>query len=96
MTALDVDVNAPSGARAEAVQQYPADAERRRLKRLWPGEFADGEHCGFHQRYEGERAKGGYPLGFHGWPLDRRNAWYCGFNFGRIERRRAIAERADG
>lgn len=24
----------------------------------------------------------GYPGGFHGWPLERRNAWWAGFNEG--------------
>jgi hypothetical protein len=68
------------------------DAERARLKRAWPDEFADGERRAFLHRHEGEREEGGYPLGFHRWPLERRNAWYCGFNFGLIERRLAIIE----
>lgn len=72
-----------------------ADAERLRLKRAWPDEFADGERCAFHQRFDGERERGGYPLGFHRWPLDRRNAWFAGFNLGRIERQRLLTEPAD-
>jgi hypothetical protein len=46
----------------------------------------------------GERDKGGYPLGFHDWPLERRNAWLAGFNFGLLERQRALAllETANG
>jgi hypothetical protein len=71
-----------------------ADARRWRLKRAWPDEFADGERCAFHRRFNGKRERGGYPLGFHRWPLDRRNAWFAGYTFGRIERRRA--ENADG
>ena len=27
---------------------------------------------------EGERKKGGYPKGFHDWPLERRNPWFAG------------------
>jgi hypothetical protein len=79
------------------IVDHPAvDAERLRLKSLWPEEMADGERCAFHQRYPGEREKGGYPLGFHGWPLERRNAWYCGFNLGLIERQLALAEAGNG
>jgi hypothetical protein len=72
------------------------DAERARLKRAWLDEFADGERCAFLQRFAGERERGGYPKGFHGWPLERRNAWYAGFNFGLLERRRALMEVVDG
>jgi hypothetical protein len=82
----------PAIAKAEA--QRKVDAQRLRLKRLWPEEMADGERCAFHQSYPGEREKGGYPKGFHGWPLERRNAWYCGFNLGLIERQEL--ERGDG
>ena len=70
--------------------------ERGRLKRAWPQEFRDGERCAYFGKFEGERETGGYPKGFHAWPLDRRNAWYCGFNFGLVERRRDLAEAADG
>jgi hypothetical protein len=72
------------------------DAERARLQRAWPDEFADGERCAFHQRYDGPREPGGYPKGFHRLPLERRNAWYCGVNFGLLERQRALMEVADG
>lgn len=72
------------------------DDERVRLKSAWPNEFADGERCAFLQRYAGTREPGGYPLGFHRWPLERRNAWYCGVNFGLVERERALLEPADG
>jgi hypothetical protein len=73
-----------------------ADAERARLKRAWPDEFADGERVAFLQRFAGERERGGYPRGFHGWPLERKNSWYCGCNFGLVERERALMEVADG
>ena len=68
--------------------------ERARLKSAWQAEFADGERCGFLSRFEGKRERGGYPRGFHRWPLGRRNAWYCGFNFGLLERQRALLELA--
>jgi hypothetical protein len=52
------------------------------------GEFRDGARCGFLQRQEGPRDPGGYPRGFHGWPLERRNAWFAGFNVGLHDRLR--------
>ena len=74
-----------------------ADAERARLKTAWPAEFADSERCAFLNRFDGKREKGGgYPLGFHQWPLERRNAWYCGYNFGRLERQQALTEGVNG
>jgi hypothetical protein len=72
------------------------DAERARLQRLWPAEFADGERCAFLQRPDGPRELGGYPRDFHAWPIERRNVWWCGFNFGLGERQRALMEVADG
>jgi hypothetical protein len=84
----------PAIVKAEAERKV--DAERWRLKRAWPDEFADGECCAFHQRFGGERERGGYAVGFHRWPLERRNSWYAGFNFGLVERQRAFVEPADG
>jgi hypothetical protein len=73
-----------------------APDEVKRLKRAWPDELADGERCAFLGRSEGKRESGGYPTDFHGWPLDRRNGWYAGYNLGLLERQRALAEPADG
>jgi hypothetical protein len=72
------------------------NAQRAHLQRPWPAEFADGERSAFHQRHDGPRELGGYPKGFNHWPLERRNAWYCGFNFGRIQRLQVLMELADG
>jgi hypothetical protein len=33
---------------------------------------------------------GGYPLGFHGWSLNQKNAWFCGFNQEFSERVRTV------
>jgi hypothetical protein len=88
-TERDGDMNPNSG-------NARADAERARLKRAWPEAFTDGERGAFLQRFAGERERGGYPHGFHGWPLECRNTWYCGFNFGLIERQRALLEAANG
>lgn len=48
----------------------------------WPVEWRDGARCAFLMKFDGPRERGGYPVGFHGWPLDRRNAWFAGFNRG--------------
>jgi hypothetical protein len=59
----------------------PAD-EVARLTQRWPDEFRDGARCAFLRRFDGARQKGGYPPGFDHWPLERRNAWFAGFNRG--------------
>ncbi len=63
-----------------------------RLSRRWPDEFRDGARCAFLLRFGGDREKGGYPRGFHRWPLDRRNAWLAGFNVGFHDRLRLAQE----
>jgi hypothetical protein len=55
--------------------------ERERLKRAFPDEFRDGARRAF----KGDKL---YPRGFAGWPLDRRNAWFAGFNVGYCDRKR--------
>jgi hypothetical protein len=45
--------------------------ERAVIRNEWPAEFDD--------------KSGGYPRGFHGWPLARRNAWFAGFNKGLVD-----------
>jgi hypothetical protein len=52
------------------------------LREHWPAEYCDGARCAFLLRFDGDREQGGYPRGFHEWPLDRRNAWFAGFNQG--------------
>jgi hypothetical protein len=63
---------------------------RRILRRPWPAEFADGLRCGIlgDPDETPPRERGGYPQGFHGWPLEKRNAWFAGFNFGYSERKK--------
>jgi hypothetical protein len=60
-----------------------AENKRAAIRAAWRAEFDDGTRCGLLQKYDGPREPGGYPLGFHSWPLDRRNA---GFNKGHFER----------
>ena len=52
------------------------------LREQCPVEWRDGARCAFLMRFDGARERGGYPIGFHRWPLDRRNAWFTGFNRG--------------
>lgn len=68
------------------IDMSQANAEREAIRARWPAEWRDGARCGLSQKYEGPRERGGYPIGFHGWPLDRRNAWHAGFNYGRLRR----------
>ena len=56
----------------------PGSDERNWLKETFPKEFEDGVLCGLEVRHH----VGNYPRGFHKWPLDRRNAWFAGFNVG--------------
>jgi hypothetical protein len=64
------------------------------LRSRWPDEFKDGARCAFLRRYDGKREKGGYPLGFRRWPLDRRNAWFAGSNKGYHDRTCLVDEGA--
>jgi hypothetical protein len=66
-----------------------AESERQRLRQAFPAEFDDGV----------ARARAGdplYPSGFHSWPLDRRNAWFGGFNVGYLDRKRGEERRGGG
>jgi hypothetical protein len=69
---------------------HGARAIRRRaaVRAKWPAEFLDGGKVAYFGEAEGEREKGGYPKGFHDWALERRNAWFAGFNAGWIYCRR--------
>lgn len=62
------------------------------LRSRWLAEFRDAARCGFLLRVDGEREAGGYPKGFHRWPLERRNAWFAGFNVGFHDRLRLARE----
>ena len=67
-------------ADAKARAEPRSAEEAARLRQRWPTEFRDGARGAFLMRFDGQREPGGYPLGFHGWPLERRNAWFAGFN----------------
>jgi hypothetical protein len=50
------------------------DAKRTRLEHDFPNDFEDGARCGFLKTFPGARELGGYPLGFHHLPIERRNS----------------------
>jgi hypothetical protein len=66
--------------------------ERAALRQRFRQEWEDGARCGFSRVYPGKREKGGYPAGFHNWPLDRRNSWFSGYYVGFCDRLRVAQE----
>jgi hypothetical protein len=64
----------------------PARDEVKGFEPQSPDEYRDGARCAFLRRFDGVRQEGGYPPGFHHWPLERRNAWFAGFNRGYHDR----------
>jgi hypothetical protein len=81
---------------AAIVSIEPAQTIRNDLRRKWRNAFDDGARCAFLGEYPAEREPGGYPKGFHSWPLDKRNAWFAGFNLGLIDRARFEEEARHG
>lgn len=67
---------------SEIRKMRQADTIRETLRSRFPEEFDDGARCGFTRKYPGERARGGYPKDFRTWPIERRHAWFAGFNKG--------------
>ena len=74
----------------KALKEMRSSQEVALLRQRWPAEFRDGARCALLMRFDGERERGGYPLGFHGWPLERRNVWWAGFNRGFHDRLRLM------
>jgi hypothetical protein len=66
--------------------------ERDAIRAKFRVEHDDGARCGIGLEPDGPRDKGGYPSGFHSWPIERRNAWFCGFNIGFCDRARLESE----
>jgi len=60
--------------------QDRAGRERERIRKAHPAEFNDGVKRAF-------AGDPNYPAGFTAWPLDRRNAWFAGFNIGYVYRK---------
>jgi hypothetical protein len=85
-------MNAPEMSVREAAWRRARERLKRvRLKDSWPAEFEDGARCAFTQHFSGDRERGGYPKGFHVWPLAKRDAWFCGYNYGRLKRLSGVA-----
>lgn len=70
-----------NASRDESKRRNVVLDEIERLRKLYPFQFNDGVAVGLGSNLPGLREPWGYPAGFHGWPLDRRNAWFAGFNF---------------
>ena len=64
---------------------HQAAEERAQIERAFPAEFADGRRRAF----VGDKL---YPRRFKDWPLERRNAWFAGWNVGNIERKRTLGD----
>lgn len=59
-----------------------AESDRSCGASRWPDEYRDGARSAaglpVGPREAGDKPR--YPRGFHEWPLERRNAWFAGFN----------------
>jgi hypothetical protein len=65
---------------------------RENARALFPVEFDDGARVGFTGHADGHRESGGYPTGFQTWALERRDAWFCGWNAGFHARKNSKGE----
>jgi hypothetical protein len=81
---------------AQIISPEPVQSIRNELRRQWQDAFDDGAQCAFTGEYPREREPGGYPKGFYFWPLEKRNAWFAGFNLGLIDRARFEEEARHG
>jgi hypothetical protein len=76
-------------AGSEAERLIRAHQERERIRLAFPDEFADGVQRAFTENKL-------YPSGFSSWPLEKRNAWFAGYNLGYCHRARSLAELEGG
>jgi hypothetical protein len=63
-----------------------AEQIRAELCAKFPAEFEAGYRYGLTGATQPPCDAAGYPIGFREWPLDRRNAWWAGFNLGHVEK----------
>jgi hypothetical protein len=68
------------------ISYRPASAVRDALLAKYPAEFEHGYITGFTGEFQKPCDVAGYPVGFHIWPLEQKNAWYLGWNLGNVER----------
>jgi hypothetical protein len=74
----------------QTARRSQAEAVRQALRARYPELFDDGARMGFRGDPDpGPREPGGYPLGFHQLQLEARNAWWSGWNKGRLDRKEA-------
>jgi hypothetical protein len=69
--------------------------ERKRWRAAYLDEFNNGFEIGFFGKAKSaarDPAGGDYPLGFHAWSKNRKDAWFCGFNLGYVKRLRTDCE----
>jgi hypothetical protein len=59
-----------------------AEAVRAALCAKFPQEFEHGYRTGYLGENQPPCDAAGYMIGHHTWPLDRKNAWFAGFNLG--------------
>jgi hypothetical protein len=59
---------------------------RAALCEKYPAEFHHGYATGYVGDPQPPCDAAGYQPGFRTWPLDRRNAWFAGWNLGNVER----------
>jgi hypothetical protein len=63
-----------------------AEQIRAELCGQFPQEFEHGYRTGYLGEFHQPRDAAGYPIGFHTWPLARKNSWYAGWNLGNVQR----------
>jgi hypothetical protein len=81
------DVAAAFDAMNAELRSWPrAEAVRAALCAKFPNEFEHGYRTGYLGENQPPCDAAGYMIGHHTWPLDRKNAWFAGFNLGHFER----------
>jgi hypothetical protein len=56
------------------------------LCRQFPQEFEHGYRTGYLGEPQQPCDAAGYMIGHHTWPLERKNAWFVGWNHGNVQR----------
>ncbi len=69
-----------------SLQHRPPKEPLADLQNRFPAEFRHGYLSGLTGENQKPCDGGGYPPGFRGWPLERRNAWFSGWNLGNFDR----------
>jgi hypothetical protein len=81
------DVAAAFDAMNAELRTWPRpEAVRAALCGKFPAEFEHGYRTGYLGENQPPCDPAGYMIGHHTWPLDRRNAWFAGWNLGNVER----------